>query len=216
MNELAGLLIGFVLTLFIFSYLLGDNPLYKLAVHILVGMSAAYAAIVVVDQVLLPIYRQLQADTSQAASLRWLVPAIFAVLLILKRLPAIGWLGNSAIALLVGVGAAVALTGAIGGTLIPQIGAFGRLSGNGLSGIGQQTAVAFFTAVTLLSFQFIGRKNKEGEWSQPVWFKGLTHLGRGVLMITFGALFAGVLNTGIILLSERIAYFLNQFWQLLT
>ena len=131
---------------------------------------------------------------------------------ILKRLPAIGWLGNSTIALLVGVGAAVALTGAVGGTLIPQIGAFGRLDG----GVGQQIAIAFFTAVTLLSFQFIGRKNEEGEWSQPVWFKGLTHLGRGVLMITFGALFAGVLNTGIILLSERIAYFLNEFWQLLT
>ncbi len=212
MSELAGLLIGVVLTLFIFSYLLGDNPLYKLAVHILVGMSAAYAAIVAVDQVLLPIYRQLQADTSQATSLRWLVPAIFAVLLILKRLPAIGWLGNSTIALLVGVGAAVALTGAVSGTLIPQIEAFGRLDG----GVGQQIAIAFFTAVTLLSFQFIGRKNEEGEWSQPVWFKGLTHLGRGVLMITFGALFAGVLNTGIILLSERIAYFLNEFWQLLT
>ncbi|MFQ5435124.1 MAG: hypothetical protein ACE5FD_09640, partial [Anaerolineae bacterium] len=167
MSDLAGLLIGFVLTLFIFSYLLGDNPLYKLAVHILVGMSAAYAAIVAVDQVLLPIYRQLQADTSQAASLRWLVPAVFAVLLILKRLPAIGWLGNSTIALLVGVGAAVALTGAVGGTLIPQISAFGQLSNNGTGGILQHTAVAFFTAATLLTFQFVGRKNEDGEWRQP-------------------------------------------------
>lgn len=216
MSELAGLIIGFILTLFIFSYLFGDNPLYKLAVHILVGVSAAYAAIIAVEQVLLPIYRQLQADTSQVASLQWLVPAVFAVLLLLKRLPAIGWLGNSTIALLVGVGAAVALTGAVSGTLIPQIGAFGRLDDTGLSGIWQQTAVAFFTAVTLLAFQFTGRKNNKGEWSQPLWFTGLTSLGRGILMITFGALFAGVLNTGLILLSERIIFFLNEFRQLLT
>ncbi|MFQ5421129.1 MAG: hypothetical protein ACE5EY_12300, partial [Anaerolineae bacterium] len=123
---------------------------------------------------------------------------------------------NSTIALLVGVGAAVALTGAVGGTLIPQISAFGQLSNNGTGGILQHTAVAFFTAATLLTFQFVGRKNEDGEWRQPAWFNGLTSLGRGILMITFGALFAGVLNTGLILLTDRIAFFLNEFWQLLT
>ena len=32
-----GVALGFVLTLMIYSYLLGDNPLYRLAVHVMVG-----------------------------------------------------------------------------------------------------------------------------------------------------------------------------------
>ena len=45
MNEFIGLIVGFILTLLVFSYLLGDNPLYRIAIHLLVGTSAAYAAV---------------------------------------------------------------------------------------------------------------------------------------------------------------------------
>ena len=33
--------VGAVLTLMIFSYLLGDNPVFRLALHIFIGVSAA-------------------------------------------------------------------------------------------------------------------------------------------------------------------------------
>ena len=43
-----GLIIGFVFTLMIFSYLLGDNFLYRLAVYVFVGFTAGFIAIVTV------------------------------------------------------------------------------------------------------------------------------------------------------------------------
>ena len=45
---------AFLLTLFIFSYLIGDNPLFRIAVYIFVGVSAGYVAAVACRQVLWP------------------------------------------------------------------------------------------------------------------------------------------------------------------
>ena len=64
MNDTLGLVIGFILTLLIYSYVIGDNPAYRLAVHILVGVSAAYAAVLVLRQAILPIVAQLALNLS--------------------------------------------------------------------------------------------------------------------------------------------------------
>ena len=210
--ELIGILIGFTLTLFIYSYLFGDNPLYRLAVHLLVGVSAAYAAIFVVNQVLLPIYAQIARDPISLPSLLWLIPTMMALLLIIKRLPAT-WLGNIPIAYLIGVGAAVALLGAIQGTLLPQIFGIGQAT-TAVSGL----VTALFTAVTLLSFQFTARKkggDEDAEWNPPVWQRRLQFAGQVLLTIMFGALFTAVLTTSLTLFTERITYFITQLMDIL-
>lgn len=209
MNDTIGLLIGFILTLLIYSYIIGDNPLYRLAVHVLVGVSAAYAALVVLRQVILPVFAQLLLNPTSLDSLLWLVPILLALLLILQRLPRFAWLGDNALALLVGVGAAVALVGAISGTLLPQLLAF---RGVGAFSPVQGVVVAFLTVCTLLTFQFTGGRNEAGEWKRPFWQRGLVPIGRGVLFITFGALFAGILSTSLILFTERIGYYFTQFF----
>lgn len=208
MSEPAGLVIGFILTLFIYSYVFGDNPLYRLAVHLLVGVSAAYAAIIVTHQVILPVYTQIRTDPTNPDTLLWFIPIVLGLLLLLKRLPGVAWMGNSTLALLVGVGAAVALTGALTGTLWPQVTALD--SESPLTGL----LVAFLTACTVVTFQFTGRTNQRGEWVRPFWQQGLAQIGRAVLLITFGALFASVFSTSLILLIERVSYFLNglQLW----
>ncbi|MCP5099436.1 MAG: hypothetical protein GY943_28105 [Chloroflexi bacterium] len=212
MTETTGLLIGFILTLLIYSYLLGDNPLYRIAAHLLIGVSAAYAAVVILRQVLFPIYTLISQDPTNLENLIWFVPIFLALLLLLKRLPTISWLGNLSLALMVGVGAAVALTGAISGTLLPQVTVASPanpiFSGQG-SGQGIVTAV--LTACTLATFQFTGKTDSTGTWAQPGWQRSFGILGRIVITITFGALFAGVLNTSLILLSDRLGLFLQVF-----
>jgi hypothetical protein len=208
-SELIGLLIGFILTLFVYSYLLRDNPLYRLAVHILVGVSAAYAAVVVSRQVIFPVFDQIR-QSSGSDVLQWLIPALFSVLLLLKRLPTVGWLGNSTVALLMGVGATVALTGAISGTLWPQI-----TAAPGQDPI-QNLIVAVLTICTLITFQFTGKINQEEEWVRPVWQRGLVIIGQAVLTITFAVLFTSVFNTSLLLLIDRVDYFFNQFSQFLS
>jgi hypothetical protein len=211
-SELAALLIGFILTLFVYSYLVGDNPLYRLAVHILVGVSAAYAAIIVLRQVILPVLFQIRLEPASSSSLFWLLPLLLAFFLLAKRLPLVGWLGNNTLALLVGVGAAVALVGAIRGTLLPQTG----LMGNPVPGLGAaaMTLAALLTVSTLLAFQFTGGKLEDGEWKRPFWQRGFYHVGQAVLMITFGAIFGAVLSTAILLLTSRLSYFITEFIQL--
>ncbi len=209
-SDLIGLFIGLILTLFIYSYLLRDNPLYRLAVHILVGVSAAYAAIVLIQQVLLPVFNLVRENPSSSDTLLWLIPALLAILLLLKRLPAVSWLGNGTVALLVGVGAAVALLGAIKGTLWPQV-----LSDSNTDPV-QGLLIAILTVSTLFTFQFTGRINDEGDWIRPVWQRGFVLVGRAVLSITFGAIFTSVFNTSLILLIDRLDYFIDQFSQLLS
>lgn len=213
MSDFIGLIVGFVLSIFIYSYLVGDNPLYRLAVHLLVGTSAAYAGIIVIRQVLLPVYIQIQQDPGNPNNLLWFVPLFLALLLLLKRLPTIGWLGNITVALLVGVGAATALVGVITGTLWPQVTA---VSSPNVLFPSQSIVIAVLTACVLLAFQFTGKPDQNGHWTQPTWRKTLATVGRIMITITFGVLFAAVLNTSIILLSDRFGFFLNEFLQRLS
>ena len=55
MFETIGPIIAAVLTLLVFSYIFGDNVLFKLAAHIFVGVAVGYAIIVVVYEVFIPI-----------------------------------------------------------------------------------------------------------------------------------------------------------------
>ncbi len=208
MTELAGFIIGIVLTLFIYSYLVGDNPLYRISVHLLVGVSAAYAVVVVVRQLLLPIWRQIQANPTDPGSVIWLVPVLFVLMLLARRLPSVSWLGNTTLALLVGVGAAVALLGSLTGTLWPQI--VDVQSTSPLQG----AVVAVLTVCTLLAFQFTALRPRGGStWQPALWRQGITAVGRIVLTVTFGALFATLVSTGLILLAERLNFFLTELVQ---
>ena len=53
-NEIVWAIIGFCLSLCIFSYLIGDNPLFRFAVHLFIGVSAGVVTITVLYQVLYP------------------------------------------------------------------------------------------------------------------------------------------------------------------
>lgn len=51
--EIVGLILGAGLTLLIFSYLLGDNPLYRLALHLFIGALVGYSFGIVLRDVLI-------------------------------------------------------------------------------------------------------------------------------------------------------------------
>lgn len=202
MNELIGSIVAFVLTLAIYSYILGDNVFYRLAVHLLVGVSAGYALVVAVGQVLWPTVQLLRGDLIGQAL--WFVPLVLGLLLLLSRFaPGLEWLGKWPLALMLGVGAVVSLLGAVGGTLVPQATAVGPT----VPWLGNFTLVltAFLTICVLLYFRFnIG--TEENPAAIPQWQQVLGGgIGRGVIMITLGALFAGILSSSLTILTESVA-----------
>ena len=66
-------LVSFVLTLMVFSYLLGDVPLignlYRTAVYIFVGMTAAFTLVVTYEGVILPYLQDIQDPTTSWTAL---------------------------------------------------------------------------------------------------------------------------------------------------
>ena len=53
--EPLGTIIAFALTLMVFSYIFGDNGLFRLATHIFIGVAAGYAAVVVIYNIIIPV-----------------------------------------------------------------------------------------------------------------------------------------------------------------
>lgn len=208
LTGVGGILIGFVLTLCVLSYVIKDNPLYRLAVHVLVGVSAAYAIVLVVRQVFAPVWTALRDDIG-GNGLLWIVPMILALLLLLKALPRTTVMGNGAMAVLMAIGAAVSFVGAVAGTLLPQILVRHDNAAMGL-------LLAILTISVLAYFVFTGRSMVGDRTHMPRWYQPASVLGRVVITMALAGLFSGVLNTSLVILAERVGFFINAFGQLLT
>lgn len=197
MMELIGGIVGALLTILILSYILGDNPLYRLALHILVGATVGYAVAVagvtVLKRAVLPALVQ---DVS-GRQYGLIIPVVLGVLLLFKSVPRWAPLGNFSTAFLMGVGAAVAMSGALLGTILPQIGASGSLVEwvqAGPFGLVNGLLVMVGTVCALLAFTFTVREKPgvRGLFGKLVGFAG--RVGRLFLLAAFGAMFAGAFS----------------------
>jgi hypothetical protein len=52
--ELIAAFLGAIITLMVLSYLIGDNPLFRLAIHIFIGSASGYAGAIAWHNVLKP------------------------------------------------------------------------------------------------------------------------------------------------------------------
>lgn len=215
--DLLWTLIAFFLTILVLSYVLGDNALFRFVMMVFVGISAGYAAVLIVYQVLLPrlISPLLTLPTPEKTV--YIIPAVLGILLLFKLSPRLSALGNPSMALLTGVGAAVAIGGAVTGTLFGQInGAIlpfdlaGMQGGNWAAQLLGGIVLLGGTICSLAYFHF-GARTKDGDntGSQPGLIQILSRIGQVFIAITLGALFAGVLSAALAALIERLAFLIN-------
>lgn len=216
MIETIGTWVAFGLTLLIFSVVIGDNPLYRLALHVLIGVTLAYALVVGWASVLQPRLIAPLLTGSGVERLVAFVPLVLGALLLTKMSARLGGLGHIAVAFLIGVGAAVAIGGAVLGTLLPQTGAAtASLNPFPLDRRGSAAWVAFWaligTITTLIAFTFIGRRTTDsGSSSIAQRLPSLAvRVGRLFLMVAFGSLYAGALVASMAVLAERVAFVLR-------
>jgi hypothetical protein len=220
--ELFSALVGLILTLMVFSYLIGDNPLFRIAVYLFIGVASGYAATVIWHYVLVPkLFQPLTArDPNQL--LLAIVPLMFSLSLLTKLSPRISWIGNFAMAVLVGVGAAAAVGGALLGTVVPQvqasIDAFDwRAAGSGADAVRmlfEGTVMFFGTVLTLASFHFSARRSADGSPQRNSILEWIAWLGRIFIAITLGVLFAGVYMAALTAMIERLSSMINFIRQL--
>jgi hypothetical protein len=208
--EAISALIGLFLTLLIFSYLIGDNPLFRIAIYLFIGVASGYAVVVVWQSVLMPrlLLPLLSADPNQLLPV--VIPLGLSLSLLAKLSPRISWLGSFAMAMLVGVGAATALSGAVIGTLIPQSrAAMDAFFLPTIERLIQGVFMLVGTALTLAYFQFSATRAADGSVRRNVILEWAARAGRVFIAITLGVLFAGVYTAALTAMIERLSSMIN-------
>lgn len=221
--ELLSALVGLILTLMVFSYLIGDNPLFRIAVYLFIGVASGYAATVIWHYVLVPKLFQPLTTRDPNQLLLSIVPLMFSISLLTKLSPRISWIGNFAMAVLVGVGAAAAVGGALLGTLLPQfqasIDAFDLDSaanlGERMGRLGEGVVLLLGTVLTLASFHFSTTRSADGTPQRNSILQWIAWLGRIFIAITLGVLFAGVYMAALTAMIERLSSVINFIRQLI-
>ena len=213
-------LMGLLLTLIVLSYLFGDHALFRLVSYIFVGCAAGYVAVVVIYQVIIPrLYWPVVYGTSGERILAF-GGLILSALLFTRLIPGLSRAGNIALAYLVGVSAAVIISGAIYGTILPQVNAVTSTMDSGLHGTGIiyriiEGVTFLLGTVSSLAFFHYGTRRKSIDKKRSPIIELLAKIGSGFISITFGAVFAGVYAAAISALMDRLVFILDFFQNVL-
>ena len=211
--DLVWTLVGFILTLLVFTFLIGDNPVFRLTAYLFVGVMAGYVAVVIIYQVIIPRLALPMLAGGAEERLLALVPLFLSALLLTKLSPRLSHLGTIPMAYLVGIGAAVTIGGAVLGTIIPQtrsaVQSFSSASSTHPGGVAEAAIFLLGTVSTLIYFQFQAhsRPGQPPERSRPV--RLIARFGEFFIAITLEAVFAGVYSAAITALIDRLDFILT-------
>lgn len=106
------------LTLFIFSFLYQDNPLFKLAENLYVGVSVGYTIVKTYDTVIVHLIWKPIVENRE-----WtlLIPVAVGLLMLTRYVPKAAWLSRYAFAFIVGVGSGLAIPRTISSFILKQV-----------------------------------------------------------------------------------------------
>jgi hypothetical protein len=217
-----GLWLAAFFTLAVFSFLWADNPFYRIAESVFVGVSAAYWMVVAFWDVIVPnVVAKIWPGVVQAwampglagpeaqRNLVYVIPLVLGVMLLWRLMPRGGWIARWPLAVIVGTTAGLRLIGFLHGDFLAQIrntilplvvftgGAFdfwGSVS-NVIIVVGVLCCLMYF----FFSFEHtgvVGKAAKVGIW---------------MLMITFGASFGYTVMGRIALLAARLEFLLDDW-----
>lgn len=217
-TEIIGIWVAALLTLAIYSFLYADNPVYKVAEHVFVGISAAYGAVILYYQALLPklvkpliipfIDRVWHPELADATSPRYtlLLPMFLGLLIFSRFVPRYDWLSRWPIAFVMGLYAGLSIPRSVQeiilkqmhGTMLPLLpmGDTGYDYFTGFSNLLLVTGVICTLAYFYFSAEhrgLLGRASRVG-----IWF----------LMVAFGAGFGNTVMARISLLIGRVQFLL--------
>lgn len=196
--------VGAFFTLAIYSFLYKENPVYRLAEHLVVGISAGYGITITYDMVISP---RLISPLVEGNSWVLLVPACLGLLYITRFFPKIAWLSRYPIAFVMGTGMGVGFPLTMKASVLRQLEAtmvpfyssgmeWHVVAGNLVLILGTLAALIYFFFSKPHKGLFFGTGSKIGIW---------------VIMVGFGATFGFTVMGRISLLIGRIQ-FLLQDW----
>jgi len=198
---LIGTWIAAMLTICIFSFLFRDNPLYKVAEHIYVGVSAGFWILYIWEFDVKPLL--IDRFVTEIGFERYilLIPSLLGAIMLTRWFPRITWVSRYAIAFTVGIGAGLGITGSVHGFIIPQ------MKGTLLPLTSPNNVILVAGVVTTILYFFFSREHKGV-------LGGAARVGIVFVMISFGASFGYTVMARISLLIGRVYFLLNDWLHL--
>ncbi len=195
------------LTLFIFSFLYKDNPLFKLAENLYVGVSVGYTIVKTYDTVIVHlIWKPIVENGEWALS----IPVAIGMLMLTRYVPKAAWLSRYAFAFIVGVGSGLAIPRVISSYILKQIedtvrpllmlvpGEGLTFTWNLLNPAGSLNTIIILVGVSSVLFYFFFSVEHTGPG------KAVARTGILFLMIAFGAAFGYTVMARMSLLIGRL------------
>ncbi len=199
-----------LLTLFTFSFLYKDNPLYKIAEHLVVGISAGYFVVLLIRTNLIPIITQRffsNAGGSWHLDQWWyIVPLTLGVLMWTRFSKKYSWISRYPLAFYIGIASGLTIPLEIKNRVVEQLNATilkfkFDFSDPGFLMIPQGVWdwIVVLTVICCLIYFFFSKEHKG-------WFGASAKVGIYTLMIAFGASFGYTVMARISLFIQRIQY----------
>jgi hypothetical protein len=201
-----GVWIAIGLTLCIYSFLYKDNPFFKFAEHLFVGVSVGLLLANTFHQVFLPyIYNPLKSAVTagQYKEFVILIPALMGIMMFSRFIPKYGWMVRWPFAFLMGYSAGVRIPVIMQADIFQQIRGTAEpfASTDSVWPIINSSLVMLGVICTLVYFFF--SKEHKGVTG------GLSEIGIIFLMIGFGASFGYTVMARVSLLIGRIDFLLQ-------
>jgi len=209
--HLLGLWLQALLTFAVLSFLIGDNPIYKFAEHLFVGISAAYGVVIVWKQAVLPLlvfklfpHLGPTFQPSDVPNYWVLIPGILGLLMLARFIPKYDWLSRYPIAFTVGLFAGASIPAIVQFNLLEQ----SRATMQPLIAIGDtswnlaiSSLVVLIGVICTLTYFYFSRPH-EGAMGIS------SKIGIWFLMVAFGAGFGNTVMARISLLIGRVEFLL--------
>ncbi len=199
-----GLIIAGVLTLAIYTFLYKDNPVYKAAESLLIGLSIGYALVIywqttLVDRLFTPLFSH--------GELTMIIPLVLGLLMFTRFSNHMSWLSRIPIALMIGAGAGVAIPAMLYARTLKQMSASVMpLIDNG--GFNFEALVVIVGLLSTLAYFYFSREHKGA--------MGIAaKVGTYFLMIFFGATFGYTVMSRMSTFIGRIDFLLTDFLRIL-
>ncbi len=197
--------VGALLTLCIFSFLYKDNPFYKFAEHLFVGISLGYSIAVtwhnaVFPELYVPLFRDFHL-----ANLRLLIPFILGLMYLTRFIPKLSWMFKLPIAFLLGLFSGAAIPREFQANIIKQIqGSLLTADSFARWDIALFAIVGFVGVLCSLLYFFFSRERKGI-------LKPASEIGIVFLMVGFGASFGYTVMARVSLLIGRVQFLLGDW-----
>ena len=210
--ELLGIWIAALLTLAIYSFLYRDNPFYRFAEHLFVGMTVGYGIARAVHQGFLPLaWTPLWGALSgeSYAGFVKLIPICIGLLFFARLTPRHTWLVAYPIAILIGFSSGAMIPNALQASIFEQtrgtIEPFAAMHAGTLSAGEIFGAILMVIGVICTLTYFFFSVEHRGVVG------GVSKVGIAFLMIGFGSAFGNTVMGRVALLIQRVDFLLNDW-----